>query len=114
VSVINPNDTAASWKTSKRERAIELYVDSIEAASAELVGAKAAGMTVNVNVTPANDWIDYLFVHEFGHHFADLADEYYTSPTSYGPATGPKVEPWIAMAPQCESRQIDRPAKRGS
>jgi len=42
-----------------------------------------------------NDWIDYLFVHEFGHHFADLADEYYTSPTSYGPATGEKVEPWM-------------------
>jgi hypothetical protein len=42
-----------------------------------------------------NDWIDYLFVHEFGHHFADLADEYYTSPTSYAPATGEKVEPWM-------------------
>jgi hypothetical protein len=41
-----------------------------------------------------NDWIDYLFVHEFGHHFADLADEYYTSPTSYGAVTGEKVEPW--------------------
>jgi len=41
-----------------------------------------------------NDWIDYLFVHEFGHHFADLADEYYTSPTSYAPVTGEKVEPW--------------------
>jgi hypothetical protein len=42
-----------------------------------------------------NDWIDYLFVHEFGHHFADLADEYYTSPTSYGAAPAEKVEPWM-------------------
>jgi hypothetical protein len=41
-----------------------------------------------------NDWIDYLFVHEFGHHFAALADEYYTSPTSYGAAPGEKAEPW--------------------
>jgi len=41
-----------------------------------------------------NDWIDYLFVHEFGHHFADLADEYYTSPTSYAAVVGEKVEPW--------------------
>jgi len=41
-----------------------------------------------------NDWIDYLFVHEFGHHFAALADEYYTSPTSYGAAAADKVEPW--------------------
>ena len=41
-----------------------------------------------------NDWIDYLFVHEFGHHFAGLADEYYTSPSVYAPAAGQKVEPW--------------------
>lgn len=41
-----------------------------------------------------NDWIDYLFVHEFGHHFAGLADEYYTSPSVYAPAGGQKVEPW--------------------
>jgi hypothetical protein len=41
-----------------------------------------------------NDWIDYLFVHEFGHHFAGLADEYYTSPNVYGPSSGERVEPW--------------------
>ena len=32
-----------------------------------------------------NDWADYLFVHEFGHHFAALADEYYGSPVAYAP-----------------------------
>lgn len=41
-----------------------------------------------------NDWVDYLFVHEFGHHFAALADEYYTSPSVYLPASGTRVEPW--------------------
>ena len=35
----------------------------------------------------------YVFVHEFGHHFAGLADEYYTSPVAYGPAVI-KTEPW--------------------
>ena len=30
-----------------------------------------------------NEWLPYLFVHEFGHHFAGLADEYYTSPVAY-------------------------------
>ncbi len=35
----------------------------------------------------------YVFVHEFGHHFAGLADEYYTSPVAYAPATE-RVEPW--------------------
>ena len=29
------------------------------------------------------EWAPYLFVHEFGHHFAGLADEYYTSSTAY-------------------------------
>lgn len=38
-------------------------------------------------------WADYLFVHEFGHHFAGLADEYYTSPVAYQ-ATPARPEPW--------------------
>ncbi len=41
-----------------------------------------------------NDWNEYLFVHEFGHHFAGLADEYYTSSTAYAPASAQRVEPW--------------------
>ena len=38
-------------------------------------------------------WADYLFVHEFGHHFAGLADEYFTSPVAYQ-SKSPEVEPW--------------------
>jgi IgA Peptidase M64/Peptidase M64 N-terminus len=38
-------------------------------------------------------WAPYVFVHEFGHHFAALADEYYTSDVAYEPA-GEKIEPW--------------------
>ena len=30
-----------------------------------------------------NEWLPYLFVHEFAHHFAGLADEYYTSAAVY-------------------------------
>ncbi|QOY94008.1 peptidase M64 [Massilia sp. UMI-21] len=40
-----------------------------------------------------NAWANYLFVHEFGHHFAGLADEYYTSPVAYA-AAGTRMEPW--------------------
>lgn len=36
----------------------------------------------------------YIFVHELGHSFAGLADEYYTSPVSYEEFTAPGVEPW--------------------
>jgi hypothetical protein len=38
-------------------------------------------------------WSPYVFVHEFGHHFAGLADEYYTSDVAYEPAAD-RVEPW--------------------
>jgi len=40
-----------------------------------------------------NAFADYVFVHEFGHHFAGLADEYYTSSVAYAPPTE-RVEPW--------------------
>jgi hypothetical protein len=40
-----------------------------------------------------NAWANYLFVHEFAHHFAGLADEYYTSPVSYQ-SSGARMEPW--------------------
>ena len=36
----------------------------------------------------------YLAVHEFGHSFAGLADEYYTSSTAYEDFNPPGVEPW--------------------
>ncbi len=39
-------------------------------------------------------WAPYVFVHEFGHHFAALADEYFTSPVAYGPAAAVRTEPW--------------------
>src|SRR5882724_1809260 len=40
-----------------------------------------------------NGWAGYVGVHEFGHHFAALADEYYTSDVAYLPP-GQKTEPW--------------------
>ena len=37
---------------------------------------------------------EYVFVHEFGHHFAALADEYYTSDVAYETGAARKPEPW--------------------
>jgi hypothetical protein len=34
-----------------------------------------------------NDWSEYVFIHEFGHHFAGLADEYYSSPVAQANVT---------------------------
>ena len=44
-------------------------------------------------VSADNAFTPYVFVHEFGHHFAGLADEYYTSDVSYAAATD-RSEPW--------------------
>jgi hypothetical protein len=43
--------------------------------------------------TTDNQFNDYLFLHEFGHSFAGLADEYYTSSTAYDGFYKPTVEP---------------------
>ena len=48
-----------------------------------------------------NQWAPYVFVHEFGHHFAGLADEYYTSEVAYLPGRE-RVEPWEANATALE------------
>lgn len=44
-------------------------------------------------VAADNAWAAYIFVHEFGHHLAGLADEYYTSQVAYLPAST-RMEPW--------------------
>jgi hypothetical protein len=46
-------------------------------------------------VAAGSDWADYVFIHELAHHFAGLADEYYTSPVAYQPPET-IVEPWEA------------------
>jgi hypothetical protein len=43
--------------------------------------------------TTDNQWYEYLFLHEFGHSFTGLADEYYTSQVSYNEFYPPGVEP---------------------
>ncbi|WP_462280901.1 M64 family metallopeptidase [Salinivirga cyanobacteriivorans] len=53
------------------------------------------GGIYNLYITAAADnaFKDYLYVHEFGHHFADLADEYYASSTAYEMGSSIQ-EPW--------------------
>ncbi len=53
------------------------------------------GGIFNLYATVASDnaFTPYVFVHEFGHHFAGLADEYYTSDVAYV-AGSARPEPW--------------------
>jgi hypothetical protein len=54
------------------------------------------GGIFNFQATVAVDteFADYVFVHEFGHHFAGLADEYYTSDVAYETGGTTHPEPW--------------------
>jgi hypothetical protein len=54
------------------------------------------GGIYNFEATAAVDtgFAEYVFVHEFGHHFAALADEYYTSDVSYETGAAEHPEPW--------------------
>jgi len=53
------------------------------------------GGIFNLYGTVAADsrWAPYIFVHEFAHHLAGLADEYFTSPTAYEKQAD-RPEPW--------------------
>ncbi len=48
-------------------------------------------------VAADNAFANYVFVHEFGHHFAGLADEYYTSSVAYE-IPEERTEPWEVNA----------------
>jgi hypothetical protein len=54
------------------------------------------GGIFNLFATVAADhaYTPYVFVHEFAHHFAGLADEYYLSEVAYEPAET-RSEPWV-------------------
>ncbi len=41
-----------------------------------------------------NDYDEYVFIHEFGHSFGGLGDEYYTSSVAYSDFYPQGVEPW--------------------
>jgi len=51
--------------------------------------------TYTIENTAGQEWQrDYVYVHEFGHSFGGLADEYYTSSTGYTDFYPAGVEPW--------------------
>jgi len=54
------------------------------------------GGIYNLYSTAAADssYSRYLVIHEFGHHFAGLGDEYYTSDVAYEGFHGDRSEPW--------------------
>jgi hypothetical protein len=72
---------------------IYILVNSAQYGGGGIFNCYATCYTGVQNAEPAW-WSDYVFVHEFGHAFAGLADEYYTSSVSYQDFYPKSAEPW--------------------
>jgi hypothetical protein len=77
-----------------REAASAAPYDAVEILvnDARYGGGGIAGFQATAAVDTA--FAEYVFVHEFGHHFAGLADEYYTSDVAYETGAADRAEPW--------------------
>ena len=58
MSVINPNETAKSWRTHRREAAVQLYLTGAHGDASELVGARIAGFPLALSLLAETDLID--------------------------------------------------------
>ena len=72
---------------------IYILVNSTRYGGGGIYNLYATGITGRDD--PGQSWhVDYMFTHEFGHSFAGLGDEYYTSSISYQDFYPQGVEPW--------------------
>lgn len=58
MSVINPNETAGTWRAHKRETAVHLYLCGADGDAAALVGSRVAGFPLSLSLIPVEDRID--------------------------------------------------------
>lgn len=56
--MINPNETARTWRTQRREATVQLYLSGAEGDAAALVGTSVAGFPLNLSLLPVGDRID--------------------------------------------------------
>ena len=58
MSVINPNETAKSWRAHRREAVVHLYLSGAEGDAAALMSARIANFPVSLNLVKLTDTID--------------------------------------------------------
>lgn len=58
MTAFTQHDTGTSWRPQRREAPVRLYLAGAEGDSAELAGARAAGLPLELNLVPVTDWID--------------------------------------------------------
>src|SRR5687767_5278829 len=57
MTAMNPNETAKSWRTTRREPTVQLYVSGVEGDAAALVGTRIAGFPLSLSIVPSSDSI---------------------------------------------------------
>jgi pilus assembly protein CpaE len=58
MTALNPNETARSWKASKKEPAVQVYVTGVDGDAGALAGARVGNFPLNLTIVPVTDWID--------------------------------------------------------
>jgi pilus assembly protein CpaE len=58
MTALNPNETARTWKASKREPSVQLYLSAVEGDAASLVANRVAGFPLGLSILAGSDWID--------------------------------------------------------
>jgi len=58
MSVINPNETAATWKAHRRDAAVQLYLNGAQGDAASLINARVAGFPLSLSLGALTDPID--------------------------------------------------------
>jgi hypothetical protein len=86
------NPVGSTYDAFDSERYVLTFDNRAFREIAQFAPYECVEILVNGNTYGGGAWAPYIFVHEFGHQFADLADEYYTSDVSYLPKEK-RVEP---------------------
>jgi pilus assembly protein CpaE len=58
MTAYSENQTQSGWRPQKREAPIRLYLTGAEGETADLIGVRAAGLPLELNLVPVTDWID--------------------------------------------------------
>lgn len=58
MTAFSQQETSKSWRPQRREAPVRLYLAGAEGDTAELVGVRAAGLPLELNLVPVTDWID--------------------------------------------------------
>lgn len=58
MTAYSDNQTQSGWRPQMREAPVRLYLTGVEGDTADLIGVRACGMPLELNLVPVTDWLD--------------------------------------------------------